>query len=258
MALSISELFLRIAFQARDVLENEIVDHFNKIADYISLELNPNSKPSQEFFDEWQIKLKVLDAAEFFIKQFESASESRICEFAIKKSKQHNEFLEAVQSELRKGVVYIVWKKSPQEVHYIGKAGFSDNYSKVKRFTDQYHKNLNDALHASSTLSLLFPTNEKYLSQLEASCIRLLNWYDPNNDLFNLRNEDSNIPNGEYSHRINLFVDRLEDLTSKIRRLQWGNATIFQEDNKKTNIDCIDINKKKDELPPENFTNLYP
>jgi hypothetical protein len=223
MASSISEFFLRIAVKAHDVLENEIVDHFNEIGDYISLELDPKTKPNQEFFDEWQLKLKVLDAAGFFIKQFENASDSRIYEFAIKKSKQHNEFLKTVQSDLRKGVVYIVWKKSPQEIHYIGKAGFSENQSKVKRLTDQYHKNLNDALHASSTLSLLTPTNEDYLNQLEASCIRLLNWYEPKNDLFNRRSEDSHIPKGEYSRRLDLFADRLEELAAKMRRLQWGN-----------------------------------
>jgi hypothetical protein len=223
MASSISELFLRISIQACEVLENEIVDHFDEIGDYISLELDPNAKPNQNFFDEWQIKLKVLDAAGFFLKQFESASESRTCEFSIKKSKQHNKFLEGVQSELRKGVVYIVWKKSPQEIHYIGKAGFSEHHSKVKRLTDQYHKNLTDALHASSTLSFLIPTSEDYLSQLEASCIRLLNWYEPKNDLFNRRSEDSNIPKGEYSRRLDLFADRLEELAAKMRRLQWGN-----------------------------------
>ena len=71
MASSISEFFLRIAVKAHDVLENEIVDHFNEIGDYISLELDPKTKPNQEFFDEWQLKLKVLDAAGFFIKQFD-------------------------------------------------------------------------------------------------------------------------------------------------------------------------------------------
>jgi hypothetical protein len=222
MASSIDQLFLRIAIQARETLENEIVDHFDEIGDYISSELDPSAKPSQDFFNEWQIKLKVLDAAGFFLKQFESASDSRMFEYSIKKSKQYDYFLECVQSELRRGVVYIVWKKSPQEIHYIGKAGFSDRHSKVKRLTDQYHKNLTDALHASSTLSFLIPTNEYYLSQLEASCIRLLNWYEPNNDLFNRRSEDSNIPKGEYSRRLDLFADRLEELAAKIRRLQWG------------------------------------
>jgi hypothetical protein len=222
MASSISELFYRISIQACDRLENEIVDHFEKIGDYVAFEFDPNIKPSQNFFDELQIKLKVLDAAGFFIKQFESAPDSRKIEFSIKRSKQYNDFLNGVQSELRKGVVYIVWMKSPQKIHYIGKAGFSEHHSKVKRLTDQYHKNLIDALHASSTLSCLIPTNEDYLSQLEASCIRLFNWYEPKNDLFNRRSEDSNIPKGEYSRRLDIFTDRLEDLVSKMRRLQWG------------------------------------
>ena len=228
MASSISDLFLRIATQAKKRLESEMPDHFNTIADYVYNELDSSKKPNRDFFNELQVKLQVLESASFFIKQFENAPESRILEFKVQKSKQHDDYLEEIQKDLGRGVVYVTWTRSPEEVLYIGKAGFS---GRVKRLVDTHHTSLRTSLHSATTLSLLTPTNEDYLEHLEASCIRLMNWPSPSKSLFNKKLETSNIPKGEYSERLDLFADRLEDLASKIRRLQWGKTEKSQTEN---------------------------
>lgn len=221
MASSISDLFLRIATQAKKRLESEMPDHFNTIADYVYNELDSSQKPNRDFFDELQVKLQVLESASFFIKQFENAPESRISEYKVPKTKQHDDYLEEIQKDLGRGVVYVTWTRSPEEVLYIGKAGFS---GRVKRLVDSHHTSLRTSLHSATTLSLLTPKNEDYLEYLEASCIRLMNWPNPSKSLFNKKLETSNIPKGEHSERLDLFADRLEDLALKIRRLQWGKA----------------------------------
>jgi hypothetical protein len=194
-------------------------DHFNVIADHVYDGIDSNQKLNKEFFDELQVKLQVLESASFFINQFESAPESRVLEYKVKKAKQHDDYLEEIQKDLGRGVVYVTWTRSPEEVLYIGKAGFS---GRVKRLADSHHTSLRTSLQNATTLSLLHPTNESYLDHLEASCIRLMNWPNPSKSLFNKKHETSNIPKGEYSERLDLFADRLEDLAWKIRRLQWG------------------------------------
>lgn len=219
MASSIADLFHRIATQAIKRLEGEMPDHFNAIADHVYDGFDSNQKLGKEFFDELQVKLQVLESASFFIKQFENAPESRISEFKVRKAKQHDDYLEEIQKDLGRGVVYVTWTRSPEEVLYIGKAGFS---GRVKRLADSHHTSLRTSLQNATTLSLLHPTSESYLDHLEASCIRLMNWPNPSKSLFNKKHETSNIPKGEYSERLDLFADRLEDLALKIRRLQWG------------------------------------
>ena len=221
MASSIADLFLRIAIQATKRLESEMDAHFNVIADHVYDGIDSNQKLNKEFFDELQVKLQVLESASFFIKQFENAPESRILEFKVRKAKQHDDYLEEIQKDLGRGVVYVTWTRSPEEVLYIGKAGFS---GRVKRLADSHHTSLRTSLQNATTLSLLHPTSESYLDHLEASCIRLMNWPNPSKSLFNKKHETSNIPKGEYSERLDLFADRLEDLALKIRRLQWGKA----------------------------------
>lgn len=219
MASSIADLFHRIATQAIKRLEGEMPDHFNAIADHVYNGFDSKQKLDKEFYDELQVKLQVLESASFFIKQFENAPESRISEFKVRKAKQHDDYLEEIQKDLGRGVVYVTWTRSPEEVLYIGKAGFS---GRVKRLADSHHTSLRTSLQNATTLSLLHPTNESYLDHLEASCIRLMNWPNPSKSLFNKKHETSNIPKGEYSERLDLFADRLEDLALKIRRLQWG------------------------------------
>jgi len=160
MASSIADLFLRIATQATQRLEDEMPDHFNPLADHVHDESDPNQKLSKDFFDELQVKLQVLESAAFFIKQFENAPESRISEFKVRKAKQHDDYLEEIQKDLGRGVVYVTWTRSPEEVLYIGKAGFS---GRVKRLADSHHTSLRTSLHSATTLSLLTPTNEDYL-----------------------------------------------------------------------------------------------
>lgn len=219
MASSIADLFLRIANQAIKKLEAEMPNHFSLIADHVYDEFDSSQRLNKEFFDELQTRVQVLEAASFFVKQFENAPESRILEFKVKKAKQHDEYLEEIQKDLGRGVVYVTWTRSPEEVLYIGKAGFS---GRVKRLADSHHTSLRTSLHSATTLSLLAPTNEDYLEHLEASCIRLMNWPSPSKSLFNKKHENQNLPRGEYSERLDLFADRLEDLAAKIRRLQWG------------------------------------
>jgi hypothetical protein len=219
MASSIADVFLRIANQAIKKLEAEMPNHFSLIADHVYDEFDSSQKLNKEFFDDLQARVQVLEAASFFVKQFENAPESRILEIKVKKAKQHDDYLEEIQKDLSRGVVYVTWTRSPEEVLYIGKAGFS---GRVKRLADSHHTSLRTSLHSATTLSLLIPTNEDYLEHLEASCIRLMNWPIPSKSLFNKKLETSNIPKGEYSERLDLFADRLNDLASKIRRLQWG------------------------------------
>jgi hypothetical protein len=222
MASTIKDLFIKISESAISKLENEISSHFDDLADHVFNELSWDSKPPKDFFEEWQKKLQTLDAAEFFLNQFGNAPDYRLLDIPVKKAKQHDEYLSEIENALSsrgQGVVYITWRKSPQEVFYIGKAGYSDG---VKRLIDSHHASLRISLQHASTLSLLTPTNESFLYQLEASCIHLLKWYSPDNELFNKKSETSNLPKGQYSKRLDTFANRLEGLTDRVRRMQWG------------------------------------
>lgn len=247
MASSIADLFLRIASQATKRLESEMDDHYNVIADHVYDGIDSNQKLNKEFFDELQVKLQVLESASFFINQFESAPESRILEYKVKKAKQHDDYLEEIQKDLGRGVVYVTWTRSPEEVLYIGKAGFT---GRVRRLVDSHHTSLRTSLHSATTLSLLTPTNESYLEHLEASCIRLINWPTPSKSLFNKKHETSNIPRGEYSERLDIFADRLEALASKIRRLDWGKEEKVSGGDQEANPDSSSHASKESVKPP--------
>ena len=222
MASTIKDLFIKISESAISKLENEISSHFDDLAEHVFNELSWDTKPSKDFFEEWRNKLQTLDAAEFFLSQFGNAPDYRLLDIPVKKAKQHDEYLSEIENALSsrgQGVVYITWKKSPQEVFYIGKAGYSDG---VKRLIDSHHASLRISLQHASTLSLLTPTNESLLYQLEASCIHPIKWHVPDNDLLNKKSETSNLPKGEYSKRLDTFANRLEELTDRVRRMQWG------------------------------------
>lgn len=234
MASTIKELFSKISQSAISKLENEISSHFDDLADHVFNELSWDTKPSKEFFEDWRNKLQTLDAAEFFLSQFGNAPDYRLLDIPVKKAKQHDEYLSEVENALSsrgQGVVYITWRKSPEEIFYIGKAGYSDG---VKRLVDSHHTSLRTSLQHASTLSLLTPTNESILYQLEASCIHLLRWYAPDNELFNKKSETSNLPKGQYSKRLDMFANRLEELTGRVRRMQWGVSVTYLNNNEQT------------------------
>lgn len=234
MASTIKELFSKISQSAISKLENEISSHFDDLADHVFNELSWDTKPSKDFFEDWRNKLQTLDAAEFFLSQFGNAPDYRLLDIPVKKAKQHDEYLSEVENALSsrgQGVVYITWRKSPEEIFYIGKAGYSDG---VKRLVDSHHTSLRTSLQHASTLSLLTPTNESILYQLEASCIHLLRWYAPDNELFNKKSETSNLPKGQYSKRLDMFANRLEELTGRVRRMQWGVSVNYLNNNEQT------------------------
>ncbi|MBM3454994.1 MAG: hypothetical protein FJX80_07580 [Bacteroidetes bacterium] len=234
MASTIKELFSKISESAISKLENEISSHFDDLADHVFNELSWDTKPSKDFFEDWRNKLQTLDSAEFFLSQFGNAPDYRVLDIPVKKAKQHDEYLSEVENALSsrgQGVVYITWRKSPEEVFYIGKAGYSDG---VKRLVDSHHTSLRTSLQHASTLSLLTPTNESILYQLEASCIHLLRWYAPDNELFNKKSETSNLPKGQYSKRLDTFANRLEELTGRVRRMQWGLSISDLNNNEQT------------------------
>lgn len=234
MASTIKELFSKISQSAISKLENEISSHFDDLADHVFNELSWDTKPSKDFFEDWRNKLQTLDAAEFFLSQFGNAPDYRLLDIPVKKAKQHDEYLSEVENALSsrgQGVVYITWRKSPEEIFYIGKAGYSDG---VKRLVDSHHTSLRTSLQHASTLSLLTPTNESILYQLEASCIHLLRWYAPDNELFNKKSETSNLPKGQYSKRLDMFANRLEVLTGRVRRMQWGVSVTYLNNNEQT------------------------
>jgi hypothetical protein len=193
---------------------------------HLICQLFRNVQVPTDFLTKWREGMMNLDAAQFLLDQFPSRGAADRCrDFTVPKTPRHDDFLDKVEAELARGVVYVSWTRRPEEFLYIGMAsGRASRGGAVKRLTDRSHAKLRVSLQQATTLSILIPTREQFLQNLESSCLAFLRRPSGRRTLpvHNDRHERRNMPTGKEAERLIGILRHLDRLPRQLAHLHWG------------------------------------